>query len=348
MNLDDKKIYNQEPHWKCLESRVDSKRLYYGRFLISPLKKGEAQTIGFMMRRILLGELEGASITRAKFDKKLHEFSTIEGIQESVHEILMNLKEIVFKPHFHGTLDAYICVKGPGNVTAQHIISPTPLLEIVDNTQHIANLRKPIDLRIELQIEKNRGYCRKPTKNFQDGSFSIDAVCMPVRNMNFSIYSLGSQKDMLFLEIWTNGSLTPKEALHEACRTLINFFIPFLVDLEDKNLDLEELDLEEKNLDLEELDLEELDLEELDLEEKNLDLEDKSNPNSLECIFIDQLNLNPRVYNCLKRYNINTVWDLLCTSDKELRKMEGFVIGDLAHITRILEDILKTLGIDID
>nr|YP_009670827.1 RNA polymerase alpha subunit [Passiflora rufa]YP_009670858.1 RNA polymerase alpha subunit [Passiflora rufa]QCX30094.1 RNA polymerase alpha subunit [Passiflora rufa]QCX30095.1 RNA polymerase alpha subunit [Passiflora rufa] len=321
MNLDDKKIYNQEPHWKCLESRVDSKRLYYGRFLISPLKKGEAQTIGFMMRRILLGELEGASITRAKFDKKLHEFSTIEGIQESVNEILMNLKEIVFKPHFHGTLDAYICVKGPGNVTAQHIISPTPLLEIVDNTQHIANLRKPIDLRIELQIEKNRGYCRKPTKNFQDGSFSIDAVCMPVRNMNFSIYSIGSQKDMLFLEIWTNGSLTPKEALHEACRTLINFFIPFLVDLEDKNLDLED---------------------------KNLDLEDKSNPNSLECIFIDQLNLNPRVYNCLKRYNINTVWDLLCTSDKELRKMEGFVIGDLAHITRILEDILKTLGIDID
>nr|YP_009500975.1 RNA polymerase alpha subunit [Passiflora auriculata]AXB37369.1 RNA polymerase alpha subunit [Passiflora auriculata]AXB37435.1 RNA polymerase alpha subunit [Passiflora auriculata]AXB37467.1 RNA polymerase alpha subunit [Passiflora auriculata] len=314
MNLDDKKIYNQEPHWKCLESRVDSKRLYYGRFIISPLKKGQAQTIGFVMRRILLGELEGASITRAKFDKKLHEFSTIEGIQESVHEILMNLKEIVFKPHFNGTLDAYICVKGPGNVTAQHIISPTPLLEIVDNTQHIANLREPIDLRIELQIEKNRGYCRKPTKNLQDGSFSIDAVCMPVRNMNFSIYSLGSQKDMLFLEIWTNGSLTPKEALHEASRTLINLFIPFL----------------------------------LDLQEQNLDLEDKSNPNSLECIFIDQLNLNPRVYNCLKRYNINTVWDLLCTSDKELRKMEGFVIGDLAHITRILEDILKTLGIDID
>nr|YP_010231312.1 RNA polymerase alpha subunit [Passiflora xishuangbannaensis]QSV37381.1 RNA polymerase alpha subunit [Passiflora xishuangbannaensis] len=317
MNRDDKNIYiyNRKPFWKCLESRVDSKRLYYGRFLMCPLKKkGQAQTIGLVMRRILLGELEGASITRAKFDKILHEFSTIEGIQESVHEILMNLKEIVFRTHFDGTLDAYICVKGPGNVTAQHIISPTPLLEIVDNTQHIANLREPIDLRIELQIEKNRGYCIKPTQNFQDGSFSIDAVCMPVRNMNFSVYSCGKRKEILFLEIWTNGSLTPKEALHEASRTLINLFIPFL----------------------------------LDLEEQNLDLEDKNNPNLLQCVFIDQLDFNPRVYNCLKRYNINTVWDLLCTSDKELRKMEGFVIGDLAHITRILEDILKTLGIDID
>ncbi|KAI5316979.1 hypothetical protein L3X38_036686 [Prunus dulcis] len=210
--------------WKCVESRADSKRLYYGRFILAPLMKGQADTIGIAMRRALLGEIEGTCITRAKSEKIPHEYSTIIGIQESVHEILMNLKEIVLRSNLYGTRNVSICIKGPGHVTAQDIILP-PSVEIVDNTQHIANLTEPINLCIELQIERNRGYRIKTPNNFQDGSYPIDAVFMPVRNANHSIHSYvnGNEKqEILFLEIWTNGSLTPKEALHDASRNLID------------------------------------------------------------------------------------------------------------------------------
>nr|YP_009669601.1 RNA polymerase subunit alpha [Oxalis drummondii]QCW94886.1 RNA polymerase subunit alpha [Oxalis drummondii] len=226
--------------WKCVESRADGKRLYYGRFILSPLMKGQADTIGIAIRRALLGEIEGTCITRAKSEKIPHEYSTLAGIQESIHEILMNLKEIVLRSNLYGTHDASLCVKGPGYVTAQDIILP-PSVEIIDNTQHIASLTEPIELCIGLQIERNRGYHKKTPNNFQDGSYPIDAVFMPVRNANHSIHSYrnGNEKqEMLFLEIWTNGSLTPKEALHEASRNLIDLFIPFL-HAEEENSHLE-------------------------------------------------------------------------------------------------------------
>ncbi|KAK9663293.1 hypothetical protein RND81_O293100 [Saponaria officinalis] len=130
--------------WKCVESKTDSKCLYYGRFILSPLMKGQADTIGIAMRRALLGEMEGTCITRAKSEKIPHEYSTITGIQESVHEILMNLKEILLRSNLYGTCEASIYVRGPRCVTAQDIILP-PYVEIVDNTQHIASLTEPID-----------------------------------------------------------------------------------------------------------------------------------------------------------------------------------------------------------
>lgn len=234
------KVSTRTLQWKCVESRTDSKRLYYGRFILSPLMKGQADTIGIAMRRALLGEIEGTCITRAKSEKIPHEYSTIVGIQESVHEILMNLKEIVLRSNLYGTRNAFICAKGPGYVTAQDIILP-PSVEIVDNTQHIASLTEPIDLCIGLQIERNRGYRIKTPNNFHDGSYPLDAVFMPVRNANHSIHCYGNdneKQEILFLEIWTNGSLTPKEALHEASRNLIDLFIPFL-HAEEENLHLE-------------------------------------------------------------------------------------------------------------
>ncbi|THG08813.1 hypothetical protein TEA_006019 [Camellia sinensis var. sinensis] len=198
--------------WKCVDSRADSKRLYYGRFVLSPLLEGQADTIGIVMRRALLGEIEGTCITRAKSKKIPHEYSTIVGIQESVHEILMNLKKIVLRSNLYGTCDASICVKGLGYVTAQDIISP-PYVEIVDNTQHIASLTEPIDLCIRLQIERNRGYRIKSPNNFQDGSYPIDAVFMPVRNANHSTATtvLGMFVVLVFLlvyeEMCTSGEL---------------------------------------------------------------------------------------------------------------------------------------------
>nr|QWK49720.1 RNA polymerase alpha subunit [Ulmus lanceifolia] len=314
--------------WKCVESRTDSKRLYYGRFILAPLMKGQADTIGIAMRRALLGEIEGTCITRAKSEKIPHEYSTIIGIQESVHEILMNLKEIVLRSTLYGTHDAFICVKGPGYVTAQDIILP-PSVEIVDNTQHIANLTEPINLCIELKITRNRGYHIKTPNNFQDRSYPIDAVFMPVRNANHSIHSYvnGNEKqEILFLEIWTNGSLTPKEALHEASRNLIDLFIPFL-HAEEENFHLEN----NQHKDTLPLFTFHGKLSKLTKQKKN------KKEQTLKSIFIDQSELPPRVYNCLKRSNIHTLLDLLNNSQKDLIKMKHFRMEDVKHILDILE-----------
>nr|YP_009711158.1 DNA-directed RNA polymerase alpha subunit [Triosteum himalayanum]QGI24573.1 DNA-directed RNA polymerase alpha subunit [Triosteum himalayanum] len=309
--------------WKCVESRADSKRLYYGRFILSPLMKGQADTIGIAIRRALLGEIEGTCITRAKSEKIPHEYSTIVGIQESVHEILMNLKEIVLRSNLYGTCGASICVRGPGYVTAQDIISP-PHVEIIDNTQHIVSLTEPIDFCIGLQIERNRGYLIKTPNHFQDGSYPVDAVFMPVRNANHSIHSYGNgneKQEILFLEIWTNGSLTPKEALHEASRNLIDLFIPFL-HTEEENLHLED------NQHM-------VPLTPFTFHDKLAKLR------ALKSIFIDQSELSPKIYNCLKRSNIYTytlyILDLLNNSQENLMKMEHFRIEDLKQILGILE-----------
>nr|UXP79414.1 RNA polymerase alpha subunit [Isodon inflexus] len=309
--------------WKCVESRTDSKRLYYGRFILSPLMKGQADTIGIAMRRALLGEIEGTCITRVKSENVSHEYSTITGIQESAHEIIMNLKEIVLRSNLYGTCDASICVRGPGYVTARDIILP-PYVEIVDNTQHIASLTEPINLRIGLEIERNRGYLIKMPHNFQDGSYPVDAVFMPVRNVNHSIHSYGNgneKQEILFLEIWTNGSLTPKEALHEASRNLIDLFIPFLYK-EEENLLLED------NQHM-------VPLSPFTFHNK-LDKIGK-NKIALKSIFIDQFELSPRVYNCLIRSNIYTLLDLMNKSQEDLMKIEHFRLEDVKQILGILE-----------
>nr|YP_011004167.1 RNA polymerase alpha subunit [Crassula volkensii]WPS93430.1 RNA polymerase alpha subunit [Crassula volkensii] len=309
--------------WKCVESRADSKRLYYGRFILSPLRKGQADTIGIAMRRVLLGEIEGTCITRAKSEKIPHEYSTLVGIQETVHEILMNLKEVVLRSNLYGIRNASICVRGPGSVTAQDIISP-PSVEIVDNTQHIVTLTEPIDLCIGLQIERSRGYCIKTPNNFQNGSYPIDAVFMPVRNANHSIHSYGNdheKQEILFLEIWTNGSLTPKEALHEASRNLIDFLIPF-IHAEEENLHLEN-NQHKVTLPL------------FTFHKKWTKL--RKNTKVLNSIFIDQLEFSPQIYTCLKRSNIHTLLDLLNNSQEDLMKMDRFRVEDIKQIVDVLE-----------
>nr|YP_009466658.1 RNA polymerase alpha subunit [Genlisea violacea]AUN28712.1 RNA polymerase alpha subunit [Genlisea violacea] len=315
--------------WKCLESRPDSKRLYYGRFILSPLRKGQADTIGIAVRKALLGEIEGTCITRVKSENVPHEYSNRTGIQESVHEILMNLKEIVLRSKLYGTCEASICARGPGYVTAQDIILPT-YVEIVDNTQHIASLTEPIHFSIGLEIERSRGYLTKMPQSFEDGSYPIDAVFTPVRNVNHSIHSYGNEnekQEILFLEIWTNGSLTPKEALHEASRNLIDLFLRFLHKEEEK------CPFEDNQ--------QTIPLSPLPFRDK-LDKLRKNN----QSIFIDQSELSPRVYNCLKRANIYTLLDLLNNSQEEFRKIEHLHLEDVKQILGILEnhfeiDLLK-------
>nr|YP_010380875.1 RNA polymerase alpha subunit [Ranunculus yunnanensis]YP_010443103.1 RNA polymerase alpha subunit [Ranunculus membranaceus]UDH59958.1 RNA polymerase alpha subunit [Ranunculus yunnanensis]UTE81351.1 RNA polymerase alpha subunit [Ranunculus membranaceus] len=330
MLRDEVAVSTRTLQWKCVESRADSKRLYYGRFILSPLMKGQADTIGIAMRRALLGEIEGTCITRAKSEKIPHEYSTIVGIEESVHEILMNLKEIVLRSNLYGTCDASICVKGPGYVTAQDILSP-PSVEIVDTTQHIANLTEPVDFCIGLQIESNRGYRMKTPNNAQEGSYFIDAVFMPVRNANHSIHSYGNgneKQEILFLEIWTNGSLTPKEALYEASRNLIDLFIPFLHAEEQAEEQDQILKDNQKNGITFPFFTFHDGLDKLRKNKKEIEL---------KCIFIDQSELPSRTYNCLKRANIHTLLDLLNKSQEDLMKMEHFRIEDVKQILGIIQ-----------
>nr|AXN55075.1 RNA polymerase alpha subunit [Thelymitra antennifera] len=311
--------------WKCVESRVESKRLYYGRFVLSPLMKGQADTIGIAMRRALLGEIEGTSITCATFENVLHEYSTITGIEESVHEILINLKEIVLRSNLYGVRDASICVRGPKYITAQDIISP-PSVEIVDTTQHIANLTEPIDLCIELQIKRDHGYRLKSTNNSDNVNYPIDIVSMPVRNANHSIHSYGNgneKQEILFLEIWTNGSLTPKEALYEASRNLIDLLIPFL-HAEEEDIHFQENENR-------------LHLSLFSFQDRFTNLKKNNKEISLTCIFIDQLELSSKTYNCLKRSNIHTLLDLLSHSQEDLMKMEYFRIEDVKQILDTLQ-----------
>nr|YP_009476907.1 RNA polymerase alpha subunit [Adenocalymma divaricatum]AVM81474.1 RNA polymerase alpha subunit [Adenocalymma divaricatum] len=310
--------------WKCVKSRTDSKRLYYGRFTLSPLRKGQADTIGIAMRRALLGEVEGTCITRVKSENVPHEYCAVPGVKESFHDIVMNLKEIVLRSNLYGTSDASICVRGPGYVTAQDIILP-PYVEIVDNTQHIASLTEPINLCIRLEIERNRG--ELTTMPHKSGTYPIYALFMPVLNVNYSIhyYMNGNEKqEILFLEIWTNGSLTPKEALHEASRNLIDLLIPFL-HKEEENLALED-------------NQHTVTLSPFTFHDKLDKLRKNQKEIELKSIFIDQSELSPRVYNCLKRSNIYTLLDLLNKSEEDLMKIEHFRLEDAKEILGILEN----------
>nr|QYB21179.1 RNA polymerase alpha subunit [Dacrydium cupressinum]BBF90765.1 RNA polymerase alpha chain [Dacrydium cupressinum] len=301
MIQDEISVSLKRPQWKCVESREDSKRLHYGRFILYPLCKGQANTIGLGMRRALLGEVEGTCITRAKFKNITHGYSSIIGIEESVHDILINLKEIVLRSDSYGIREASLCIVGPKPVIAQDIILP-PSVRIIDTMQHIATVHKNITLDIKLQIEKGRGCIIQNTKDFnpKDGVY-LDAMFMPVRNTNYSIHSYwnGNEiQEVLFLEIWTNGGVTPREALYEASRNLIELLLPFL-SAEQQSIDGTNNPLLHISTDT----------------NRTKEGVDFSN------ILMDQLELPTRIYNCLRNAHINTLSDLMNYSREDLRKI---------------------------
>nr|YP_009668009.1 RNA polymerase alpha subunit [Jubula hutchinsiae]QCW58784.1 RNA polymerase alpha subunit [Jubula hutchinsiae] len=333
MIKDEVEIPNQILQWRCIESRMESKRLLYGRFAISPFRKGQANTVGIAMRRALLNEIKGASITYAEIKKVKHEYSTIMGIQESIHDILINLKEIVLKSDSYEPQKAYISIYGPKKITARDIKVPSPI-RVIDNTQYIATLTEAVSLDIVLNIEKDCGYRIENVQKYQDGIFPIDAVFMPIRNVNYSVHSFESKektKEILFLEIWTDGSLTPKEALYEASRNLIDLFIP-LINSERKEINSE---LENKS---------ELDIPSFPNGLISVDMEEITKDIAFKHIFIDQLELPARAYNCLKRVNIHTIADLLNYSKDDLIKIKNF---GKKSVEQVIEALEKRFSLDL-
>nr|BBF90715.1 RNA polymerase alpha chain [Afrocarpus gracilior] len=319
MIQDEISVSLKRPQWKCVESREDSKRLHYGRFILYPLCKGQANTIGLGMRRALLGEVEGTCITRAKFKNITHEYSSIIGIEESVHDILINLKEIVLRSDPYGIREASLCIVGPKLVIAQDIILP-PSVRIIDTMQHIATVHKNSTLDIKLQIEKGRGCIIQNPEDYnpKDGVY-LDAMFMPVRNTNYSIQSYwnGNEiQEVLFLEIWTNGGVTPREALYEASRNLIELLLPFL-SAEQQSIDGTNNPLLHISTDT----------------NRTKEGVDFSN------IFIDQLELPTRIYNCLRNAHINTLSDLMNYSREDLRKILA------EHSVKQILEVLRNFGI---
>nr|YP_009548262.1 RNA polymerase alpha subunit [Onychium japonicum]AYW14808.1 RNA polymerase alpha subunit [Onychium japonicum] len=323
----ERSISTQAIQWKCLESKTESKRLHYGRFVVSPFERGQASTVGIAMRRALLQEVGGTSITRAKFNGVVHEYSTITGLQETIHDALVNPKEVVLKSDSDDIQEAFLSVMGPKEVTAGDTLLP-PHVKIIDNTQYVATITQPISSNIKLEIEKNCGYQIENSNEDKDGQFSLDAVFMPVQNVNYSIHLLGSgraTREISFIEIWTNGSLTPHEALNEASKKLIDLSNPFsgmkyrdIYPLESKKDSPNSAGSPSLRL--------------------QFDNTSKLEGNPFENTFIDQLELPARAFNCLKRAEIHTIADSLNYSREDLSKIRNFGQKSVDQVSKALRE----------
>nr|YP_010716155.1 RNA polymerase alpha subunit [Crepidomanes latealatum]WDE75891.1 RNA polymerase alpha subunit [Crepidomanes latealatum] len=324
MIQDEVPISTQVIQWSCIESRVESKRLHYGRFAISPLKRGQVNTIGMAMRRSLLSEVGGTGITYAKFERVSHEYSTITGIQETIHDILVNPREIVLRSDSYDIQKAFLCINGPKKITASDI-SLSSSVKVIDDSQYIATITQPISLNIELKIEKDRGYRLTDSEGYKFGEFPIDAIFMPVQNVNYSVHRFGNNKEIseiLFIEIWTNGSLTPNEAFSEASKNLIDLFLPFLHTkrediIEDIRVPFNSTELPYSS---------------------NNDMSGLTTEVTLKHIFIDQLESPARAYNCLKRFDIHTISDLLDYSQEDLQRIKNFGRKSIDQVSKALRE----------
>jgi DNA-directed RNA polymerase subunit alpha len=300
---------------ECVESKTLKNQSQYSKFVLEPLERGQGTTVGNALRRVLLSNLEGAAVTAVRIAGVNHEFATIEGIREDVLEILLNMKEVVLKSYTSTPQIGRVMVTGPATVRAAQFDLPSEV-EIVDPGQYIATLAEGARLEMEFRIEKGKGY-RSVERGREDGSavdfLQIDAVFMPVSKVNYSVEDAridGSlEKDRLLLDIWTNGSLTPQEALSQAASTLVELFNP----LKDINLDT--------------------------VKDEYPDDEDPTSQ-----IPIEELQLSVRAYNCLKRAQINTVADLLDYSQEDLLEIKNF---GQKSAEEVIEALQRRLGITL-
>nr|YP_010338512.1 RNA polymerase alpha subunit [Rhodaphanes brevistipitata]UNJ18462.1 RNA polymerase alpha subunit [Rhodaphanes brevistipitata] len=299
---------------ECLEARIDKPREHYGQFAISPLNSTQALTVGNALRRTLLSDLEGTAIVAVKIAGVSHEFSTIPGVREDVLEILLNLKSIIFRSEIENSEKGKIRVQGPGIVTAGLLELPVGV-EPVDPRQYIATICNNTIFELEFRLETNIGYkvINRGIDDISSDFLQIDSRFMPVRKVNFFTEELQSQysqnKETLFLEIWTNGSITPQDAISKAANLLTSLFNAL------KNLDFTH-----------------------HIEEVNHEIE------TIGQVSIEELQLSVRAYNCLKRAHIHSVADLLDYSYEELLEIKNF---GQKSAEEVIEALYKRYGISL-
>jgi len=234
----------------CIETYIDEEHNYYGCFLVEPLEAGQGITLGNAIRRTLLSDLTAYSITGVRINNLKHEFSVVEGLREDVLEVLLNLKEVIFKTSFLEKkenslkLKAFLNVKGPIIVTAGMFQLPKNRLTIINPNQYICTIVDTSEFYLEVDIENGKGYRlteEKRRKNIEEKLFvskpstlQIDALFMPIKKVNYKIKLIhdtqGNIKESLNLEIVTNGSITPKRSLYESLKILMNLFYPLFIN----------------------------------------------------------------------------------------------------------------------
>lgn len=300
---------------ECIESNTDKDRSQYGKFVLEPLDRGQGTTVGNALRRVLLSNLEGTAVTSVRIAGVNHEFATIDGVREDVLEILLNMKEVVLKSYSSQPQIGRLRVDGPATVTADRFDLPSEV-EVIDRSQYIATLSPGATLELEFRIERGTGY-RAVDRGRDEATaldfLQIDAIFMPVRKVNYTVEDArvgGSlEKDRLIMDIWTNGSLTPQEALSQAAHILVDLFTP---------------------------------LKDITLESMSREASAETDPTSQ--IPIEELQLSVRAYNCLKRAQINSVADLLDYTQEDLLEIKNF---GQKSAEEVIEALQKRLGITL-
>lgn len=300
--------------WRCVETFKENDHRHYARFAVSPFRQGQAITVGNALRRALLGEVQGAAITCATFKDMgiVHEYQAVDGIQETVQDILLNVRDVAIGSNTHEPQKAFISVMGPRQVIAGDILCP-PSLVVPDPSQNIALVTAAIPFNVEIEVEKDVGYRIVDPGKSTNGRFYIDSVFMPVVQANYSVHSFEVEdvtREILFLEIYTNGSISPEEALIEAARSLIDLLLPLLESEVIEVTNTTEKENGSRNISM--------------LSSFLSSSDQITKEVTYKHVFIDQLKLPARAYNCLKRANIHTVSDLLDYTQDDLMRIKNF------------------------
>ena len=284
---------------ECVKSNKLESGQMYGQFLIDSLSLGQGITIGNLLRRVLLGDLTGTAITGIRIAGVKDEFSLIPGIREDILEILLNLKGIILKSEIAGRQFGRLRVHGPAVITASSIEMP-PEIEIINPTHYIATISTSYIVEIEFKIESGTKY-QLANELFSDkfeDFIEIDAIFMPVQKVDFKVENIydnsNGTKERLIIDIWTNGSISPEQAIFSGSNLIINLF---------KSLNEQKIKKEKENL----------------IEKNHIKPIDPYTH-----IAIEELQLSVRPYNCLKRAQINTIGDLLNYSPEKLLELKNF------------------------
>jgi DNA-directed RNA polymerase subunit alpha len=310
---------------KRLEFERETLTDRFGRFYAQPFERGFGTTVGNALRRVLLSSIEGAAVTAVKIDGVLHEFSPIPGVTEDATDIILNLKQVPLKMHVDSTKTLYLRIDKAGVVKASDIETDADV-EILEPDAHIATVSEGGKLHMEMRVKRGRGYV-SADKNFDEdlgiGWIPIDSVHSPVKKVNYLVEAarLGqtTDYDKLTVDVWTNGSINPRDAVSLASK-LVRDHLNIFINLEDVgDLQLDAL----------------ADTPRAALNE-NLD---KS---------VEELELSVRSYNCLKNANIRTIRELVQKTEGEMLKTKNFGRKSLNEIKEILSGMGLSLGMRLD
>ncbi len=309
---------------KRLEIDTDSLTPTYGKFTAQPFERGFATTIGNAMRRALLSSIEGAAITAVQIEGVLHEFSSIPGVVEDVTDIILNLKQIPLRLLSEDAKYLSVDLSGPGEVKAGQLAGD-PQIEICDANVHVATLNDEGRLKLQAQVRRGRSYV-SADKNFDEsmgiGWIPVDSVHGPVRRVNYHVESarLGRTTDYerLVLEVWTNGTLRPEEAVSLAAM-LLKDHLGIFIEAEES----------------------------LREEGAGAGAQELSGMDALLAKGIDELDLSVRSTNCLKNANIHTLRDLVRRSEKEMLETKNFGRKSLEELQELLSKLGLRFGMEI-